>query len=49
MVSTLERGAGCSPVFWVGIVPKIPQSTLRIVRMWCHDFLPTPFLGSFLW
>jgi len=48
MVSTFERGAGRSPVFWVRIVPKIPQSTLRIVRMCYHDFLPPSFLGGSL-
>ena len=46
MVSTSERGAGCSPAFWVGIVRKIPQSALCIVRMWCRDFHPASFLGS---
>ena len=39
MVSTIQRGAGCSPAFWVGIVGKFPRSTLRIVRVWCHDLL----------
>ena len=39
MVSSFQRVTGCSPGFWVGIVRKIPRSTLRIIRMWCHDFL----------
>jgi hypothetical protein len=44
MVSSFEGIAHHRCAVCMGIVRKTPQSILRIVRVWHHDFLFFPFL-----
>ena len=44
MVSSIEGIAHHRCAVCMGIVRKTPQSILRIVRVWHHDFLFFPFL-----